>query len=53
MTSTAQFAAEERDWNPSVKAGWFAMAEAPPRTRPPPLSAEEMAALPAIGAAPL
>jgi hypothetical protein len=47
MTS-GQFAAEERDWNPSVKAGWFAMAGAPPRTRPPALSAEQMAALPAI-----
>ena len=49
MTSTAQFAAEERDWNPSAKAGWFAMAEAPPRTRPPALSAREITALPATG----
>jgi hypothetical protein len=48
VTSAGQFAAEERDWNPSVKSGWFAMAEAPPRTRPPALSAEQMAALPAI-----
>ena len=28
-----RFAAEERDWNPSVKSGWFAMAAALPRTR--------------------
>ena len=49
MTSTGEFTAEERDWNPSVKAGWFAMAEAPPRTRPPALSPESMTALPAIG----
>jgi len=41
--TSGQFAAEERDWNPSVKAGWFAMADAPPRTRPPALSAEQMA----------
>ncbi len=40
MTGAAQFAVEERDWNPSVKSGWFAMAEAPPRTRPPVLAAE-------------
>jgi hypothetical protein len=46
MTSTALFTAEERDWNPSAKAGWFAMAEAPPRTRPPVLSAGEITALP-------
>ncbi len=49
MTGTGQFCAEERDWNPSVKAGWFAMAEAAPRTRPPVLPAEEIAALPAAG----
>ncbi|HET9971305.1 MAG TPA: AAA family ATPase [Streptosporangiaceae bacterium] len=49
MTTPVPFAAEERDWNPSAKAGWFAMAEAPPRTRPPALSAEEIAALPADG----
>jgi AAA domain len=47
VTATGQFAVEERDWNPSVKSGWFAMAEAPPRTRPPALAAEEIAALPA------
>lgn len=47
MTS-GQFAAEERDWNPSVKSGWFAMAEAPPRARPPTLVADEITAPPAI-----
>ena len=31
MTSALEFTVEERDWNPSAKAGWFAMAEAPPR----------------------
>jgi len=46
VTAPALFTAEERDWNPSTKAGWFAMAEAPPRSRPPLLSAEEIAALP-------
>jgi hypothetical protein len=46
VTSAAGFTVEERDWNPSAKAGWFAMAEAPPRTRPPLLTAEEAAALP-------
>jgi hypothetical protein len=50
MTSAAQFTVEERDWNPSVKSGWFAMAEAPPRARPPLLlAAEEVAALPPDG----
>jgi hypothetical protein len=49
VTSTAEFTVEERDWNPTAKAGWFAMAEAPPRTRPPLLSAEEIAALPPHG----
>ena len=48
MTGGPQFAAEERDWNLSVKAGWFAMAEAPPRTRPPALSAGETAVLPPV-----
>jgi AAA domain-containing protein len=47
VTSAGQFTVEERDWNPSVRSGWFAMAEAPPRTRPPLLAAGEMAALPA------
>jgi hypothetical protein len=49
VTATLEFTVEERDWNPSAKAGWFAMAEAPPRTRPPLLTAEEIAALPADG----
>ena len=49
MTVTLEFTVEERDWNPSAKAGWFAMAEAPPRTRPPLLTAEEVAVLPADG----
>jgi hypothetical protein len=49
VTGTGQFTAEERDWNPSVKAGWFAMAEALPRTRPAALSAGEISALPPIG----
>lgn len=37
---------QERDWNPCTKAGWFAMAEAPARNRPPSRSAEELAAMP-------
>jgi hypothetical protein len=49
VTSTVEFTVEERDWNPSAKAGWFAMAEAPPRTRPPLLTAGEIAALPPDG----
>jgi hypothetical protein len=49
MTGTLKFTVEERDWNPSAKAGWFAMAEALPRTRPPLLTAKEIAALPADG----
>jgi AAA domain len=47
VTGAGQFTVEERDWNPSVRSGWFAMAEAPPRTRPPLLAAGEIAALPA------
>lgn len=47
MTSARQFTVEERDWNPSVRSGWFAMAEAPPRARPALLAAGEIAALPA------
>jgi hypothetical protein len=47
VTSARQFTVEERDWNPSVRSGWFAMAEAPPRARPPLLAAGEIAALPA------
>jgi hypothetical protein len=46
--TSVQFTAEERDWNPSVKSGWFAMAEAPPRARPPLLAAEDIAALAAM-----
>lgn len=46
MTDTMEFTVEERDWNPSAKAGWFAMAEAPPRTRPPLLTAQEATVLP-------
>lgn len=49
MTGTLEFAVEERDWNPSVKVGWFAMADAPPRDRPPPLSGEEIAGLTPLG----
>jgi hypothetical protein len=48
VTSAGQFTVEERDWNPSARSGWFAMAEAPPRARPPLLAAGEMAALPAV-----
>jgi hypothetical protein len=47
VTGARQFTVEERDWNPSVRSGWFAMAEAPPRARPPLLAAVEIAALPA------
>ena len=47
MTGAGQFTVEERDWNPSVRSGWFAMAEAPPRARPPLLAAGEIDALPA------
>jgi len=48
VTGPGQPAAEEqeRDWNLSAKAGWFAMAEARPRPRPPALSAEQAASLP-------
>ena len=44
VTSAGQFTVEERDWNPSVRSGWFAMAEAPPRAQPPLLAAGEMTA---------
>ncbi len=47
MTGAGQFTVEERDWNPSVRSGWFAMAEAPSRARPPLLAAGEIDALPA------
>ena len=53
MTGAGQFTVEERDWNPSARSGWFAMAEAPPRARPPLLDAGEMAALAGTGTAPL
>jgi hypothetical protein len=36
---------DERDWSLSTKSGWFAMAAAPPRTRPPAYSVQEIAAL--------
>jgi hypothetical protein len=49
VTSTALFAAEERDWNPSARAGWFAMADAPSRVRPPALSSQEITGLPPAG----
>jgi hypothetical protein len=49
VTSPAEFAAEERDWNPSTKAGWFAITDTPPRERPPVLSGEQIAALPPAG----
>lgn len=46
-TQVAQpFTVDERDWNPSTKTGWFAMAEATPRTRPPVYTAEAVAAMP-------
>lgn len=34
-----------RDWNPSTKAGWFAMADTPPRQRPRPTAAGELTAM--------
>ena len=36
---------DERDWNPSTKTGWFAMAETPARRRPRSHTAEELAAM--------
>ena len=36
---------DERDWNPSTKTGWFAMAETPARCRPRSHTAEELAAM--------
>lgn len=39
-------ATEERDWNPSTKTGWFAMAETPTRTRPPSRSVDQIATMP-------
>ncbi len=45
MTSSGLPVAEERDWNPSAKAGWFAMAEAPARARPRPRTTSQLAAM--------
>ncbi len=36
---------DDRDWNPSTKAGWFAMADTPPRPRPKSVRAEQLAAM--------
>jgi hypothetical protein len=36
---------DDRDWNPSTKAGWFAMADAPPRSRPKSVRSEALAAM--------
>jgi len=36
---------DERDWNPSTKAGWFAMADTPPRSRPKSVTAGQLTAL--------
>jgi hypothetical protein len=35
----------ERDWNPSAKAGWFAMVDAAARTRPPARSPAQLAGM--------
>ncbi|GAB3767440.1 ATP-binding protein [Microlunatus parietis] len=45
--TTAELADEERDWDLSTKAGWFQMAQAPPRTRPPAHTIAEIEAMPA------
>lgn len=37
---------DERDWNPCAKDGWFALAEATARTRPPATGIDELAAMP-------
>ena len=42
---TALAEVDERDWNPSTKTGWFAMADTPPRRRPRPCIAEHLAAM--------
>ncbi len=44
-TSAALAELDERDWNPSTKTGWFAMAETPARQRPRSHTAEELAAM--------
>lgn len=36
---------DERDWNPCTKTGWFTMAETPPRPRPRPSTASDLAAM--------
>lgn len=36
---------DDRDWNPSTKAGWFAMADTPPRGRPRSVTTGELAAI--------
>src|SRR6266545_5178283 len=36
---------DERDWSLSTKDGWFQMASAPPRTRPPRHSPDEIAGM--------
>ncbi len=36
---------DERDWNPSIKTGWFAMAETPARQRPRPYTASQLVAM--------
>src|SRR6266542_3416429 len=37
---------DERDWDPCTMTGWSAMADAPPRKRPPTLSGDQVTALP-------
>jgi AAA domain len=36
---------DERDWSLSIQTGWFAMADAPARTRPPTYSTSDIASL--------
>ena len=36
---------DDRDWNPSTKTGWFAMADTPPRPRPKSATDGELAAM--------
>lgn len=44
--STPATGIEERDWNLSTKAGWFAFTDTPPRRRPNACSTQQLAALP-------
>ena len=44
-TASALVEVDERDWNPSTKTGWFAMAEAPGRSRPRSCTAGELVAM--------